>query len=152
DLLLATPGGPGAIMPPDPPADPLWYKDAVIYEVHVRAFADGNGDGIGDFVGLTDKIDYIADLGVNTIWLLPFYPSQLKDDGYDIPDYTTVHPAYGTLDDFKTFLDVAPARGLRVVTELAINPTSDQPPWFQAARRAPPGSPERDFYVWGDTP
>ena len=91
----------------DPAADPLWYKDAVLYEVHVRAFADGNGDGIGDFVGLTDKIDYIADLGVTAVWLLPFYPSPLKDDGYDIADYTTVHPAYGTLDDFKTFLDVA---------------------------------------------
>src|SRR3954464_3100932 len=140
-------------MPPaEPAADPLWYKDAVIYEVHVRAFADGNGDGIGDFVGLTEKIDYIADLGVNTIWLLPFYPSPLKDDGYDIADYTTVHQSYGTLDDFKTFLDVAHARGLKVITELVINHTSDQHPWFQAARRAPPGSPERDFYVWSDTP
>jgi maltose alpha-D-glucosyltransferase/alpha-amylase len=140
-------------MPPaEPAADPLWYKDAVIYEVHVRAFADGNGDGIGDFVGLTEKIDYIADLGVTTIWLLPFYPSPLKDDGYDIADYSTVHPAYGTLDEFKTFLDVAHARGLRVVTEMVINHTSDQHPWFQAARRAPPGSPDRDFYVWSDTP
>jgi maltose alpha-D-glucosyltransferase/alpha-amylase len=132
--------------------DPLWYKDAVVYEVHVRAFADGNGDGIGDFIGLTDKLDYIADLGVTTIWLLPFYPSPLKDDGYDIADYTTVHPAYGTLDDFKTFLDVAHARGLRVITELVINHTSDQHPWFQRARRAPPGSPDRDFYVWSDSP
>ncbi len=140
-------------MPPaDPAADPLWYKDAVLYEVHVRAFADGNGDGIGDFSGLTDKLDYIADLGVTAVWLLPFYPSPLKDDGYDIADYTTVHPAYGTLDDFKTFLDVAHVRGLRVVTELVINHTSDQHPWFQRARRAPPGSPERDFYVWSDSP
>ncbi len=138
---------------PDPgPADPLWYKDAVIYEVHVRAFADGNGDGIGDFAGLTSKLDYIADLGVTAVWILPFYPSPLKDDGYDIADYTTVHPAYGTLDDFKTFLDVAHARGLRVITELVINHTSDQHPWFQRARRAPPGSPDRDFYVWSDTP
>jgi maltose alpha-D-glucosyltransferase/alpha-amylase len=133
-------------------ADPLWYKDAVLYEVHVRAFCDGNGDGIGDFAGLTDRLDYIADLGVTAVWLLPFYPSPLKDDGYDIADYTTIHPAYGTLDDFKTFLDVAHARGLRVITELVINHTSDQHPWFQRARRAPPGSPERDFYVWSDSP
>lgn len=133
-------------------SDPLWYKDAVFYEVHVRAFADGNGDGIGDFVGLTQKLDYIADLGVTTVWILPFYPSPLRDDGYDIADYTTVHPSYGTLDDFRTFLDAAHARGLRVITELVINHTSDQHPWFQRARRSPPGSSERDFYVWSDTP
>src|SRR5438046_6386037 len=144
-------------MPADPsrpagPADPLWYKDAVLYEVHVRAFADGNGDGIGDFIGLTQKLDYIADLGVTTVWVLPFYPSPLKDDGYDIADYTTVHPSYGTLDDFRTFLAEAHKRGLRVITELVINHTSDQHAWFQRARRSPPGSPERDFYVWTDTP
>jgi maltose alpha-D-glucosyltransferase/alpha-amylase len=140
-------------MPADTaPPDPLWYKDAVVYEVHVRAFADGNGDGIGDFLGLTEKLDYIADLGVTAIWVLPFYPSPLRDDGYDIADYTTIHPAYGSLDDFKTFLDVAHARGLRVITELVINHTSDQHPWFQRARRAPPGSPERDYYVWSDSP
>ncbi|MFO0810958.1 MAG: maltose alpha-D-glucosyltransferase [Gemmataceae bacterium] len=132
--------------------DPFWYKDAVIYELHVRAFADGNGDGAGDFVGLTRHLDYIADLGVTVVWLLPFYPSPLRDDGYDIADYTTVHPSYGTLDDFKAFLDAAHARGLKVVTELVINHTSDQHPWFQRARRSPPGSPERDFYVWSDTP
>jgi maltose alpha-D-glucosyltransferase/alpha-amylase len=138
--------------PPAPADDPLWYKDAVLYEVHVRAFADGNGDGIGDFVGLTQKLDYIADLGVTAVWVLPFYPSPLRDDGYDIADYTTVHPHYGTLDDFKTFLDEAHKRGLKVITELVINHTSDQHPWFQRARRRPAGSPERDFYVWSDTP
>src|SRR3954470_3988974 len=139
-------------MPPaELPADPLWYKDAVIYEVHVRAFADGNGDGIGDFVGLTSKLDYIADLGVTTVWLLPFFPSPLKDDGYDIADYTTVHPSYGTVDDFKAFVDAAHQRGLRVLIELVVNHTSDQHPWFQRARQAPPGSPERNFYVWSDT-
>src|SRR5205085_722735 len=136
----------------DAPADPLWYKDAVLYEVHVRAFADGNGDGIGDFVGLTQKLDFIQDLGVTAVWLLPFYPSPLRDDGYDIADYTNVHPNYGTLDDFKAFLDEAHKRNLRVITELVVNHTSDQHPWFQRARRARPGSAERDFYVWSDTP
>ena len=116
---------------------PLWYKDAVIYELHVRAFCDGNADGFGDFKGLIEKLDYIQQLGVTVIWLLPFYPSPLKDDGYDIADYTTVHPAYGTLDDFKAFLDAAHQRGLRVITELVINHTSDQHPWFQRARRSP---------------
>lgn len=133
-------------------ADPLWYKDAVIYELHVRAFSDSNADGIGDFRGLTSKLDYLQDLGVTAIWLLPFYPSPLKDDGYDIADYTDVHPDYGTLQDFKVFLREAHARGLRVITELVINHTSDQHPWFQRARRAPPGSPWRNFYVWSDTP
>ncbi|HTK78061.1 MAG TPA: maltose alpha-D-glucosyltransferase [Gemmataceae bacterium] len=139
-------------MPGSRPADPLWYKDAVLYEVHVRAFADGNGDGIGDFIGLTQKLDYIADLGVTAVWVLPFYPSPLRDDGYDIADYTTVHPSYGTLDDFRTFLDEAHKRNLKVITELVINHTSDQHPWFQRARRSPHGTPERDFYVWSDAP
>jgi maltose alpha-D-glucosyltransferase / alpha-amylase len=132
-------------------SDPLWYKDTVIYEVHVRAFYDSDGDGRGDFQGLTAKLDYLRDLGVTAIWLLPFYPSPWRDDGYDISDYTSVHPAYGSLDDFKTFLDEAHARGLKVITELVINHTSDQHPWFQRARLAPPGSPERDFYVWSDS-
>jgi maltose alpha-D-glucosyltransferase/alpha-amylase len=131
--------------------DPLWYKDAIIYEVHVRAFYDSDGDGRGDFQGLTAKLDYLRDLGVTAIWLLPFYPSPWRDDGYDISDYTGVHPAYGTLEDFQTFLDGAHKRGLKVITELVINHTSDQHPWFQRARRSPPGSPERDFYVWSDT-
>jgi maltose alpha-D-glucosyltransferase/alpha-amylase len=131
--------------------DALWYKDAVIYQLHVKSFFDSNDDGIGDFPGLTSKLGYIRDLGVNTIWLMPFYPSPLKDDGYDIADYQDVHPQYGTLDDFRSMLKEAHRLGLKVVTELVINHTSDQHPWFQAARRAPPGSPERDFYVWSDT-
>ncbi|HXW10426.1 MAG TPA: maltose alpha-D-glucosyltransferase [Steroidobacteraceae bacterium] len=131
-------------------ADPLWYKDAVIYQLHVKAFYDANGDGIGDFAGLEQKLDYIQELGVNTLWLLPFYPSPQRDDGYDIADYRDVHPDYGTLDDFRRFIGAAHRRGLRVITELVINHTSDQHPWFQAARRAPKGSPERDFYVWSD--
>ena len=109
-------------------SDPLWYKDAIIYEVHVRAFFDGNDDGVGDFRGLLTKLDYLQDLGVTAIWLLPFYPSPLKDDGYDIADYTSIHPAYGTLDDFQAFLDEAHRRGLRVITELVLNHTSDQHP------------------------
>jgi maltose alpha-D-glucosyltransferase / alpha-amylase len=133
-------------------SDPLWYKDAVIYELPVRAFQDGDGDGSGDFQGLTARLDYLADLGVTAVWLLPFYPSPLKDDGYDIADYTAVHPDYGTLRDVKTFVREAHRRGLRVVTELVCNHTSDQHPWFQRARRAPVGSPFRDFYVWSDTP
>ncbi|MBV9521687.1 MAG: alpha-amylase family protein, partial [Alphaproteobacteria bacterium] len=133
-------------------ADGLWYKDAVIYQLHIKAFFDANDDGVGDFVGLTRKLDYLQDLGVTALWLLPFYPSPLRDDGYDIADYTQVNPAYGTLDDFQLFLDEAHRRGLRVITELVVNHTSDQHPWFQRARRAPPGSPERDFYVWSDTP
>jgi maltose alpha-D-glucosyltransferase / alpha-amylase len=132
--------------------DPLWYKDAVIYEAHVRAFFDSNDDGIGDFPGLTRKLDYIQDLGVNTIWLLPFYPSPGKDDGYDIADYHNIHPAYGTRADFRNFTREAHRRGLRIITELVINHTSDQHPWFQAARRAEPGSAKRNFYVWSDTP
>lgn len=132
--------------------DPLWFKNAIIYEVPVRAFADSNGDGIGDFRGLTEKLDYLQDLGVTAVWLLPFFPSPLKDDGYDIADYTNVNPIYGTLEDFKEFLDAAHQRDIRVIIELIVNHTSDQHPWFQRARRAPKGSVERDFYVWSDTP
>ncbi|HTE54999.1 MAG TPA: maltose alpha-D-glucosyltransferase [Kofleriaceae bacterium] len=132
--------------------DPLWFRDAVIYELHVRAFADSNGDGIGDFPGLITRLDYLRDLGVTALWLLPFYPSPLRDDGYDISDYRTVNPIYGTLDDFRRFLDAAHERGLRVITELVINHTSNEHPWFQRARRAAPGTVERDFYVWSDTP
>ena len=131
--------------------DPLWFKDAIIYEAHVRAFSDSNGDGIGDFVGLTQKLPYLHDLGVTCLWLLPFYPSPLRDDGYDIADYTSINPIYGTLDDFKRFVDAAHGNHIRVLTELVVNHTSDQHPWFQRARRAPKGSPERDFYVWSDT-
>jgi maltose alpha-D-glucosyltransferase/alpha-amylase len=132
--------------------DPLWYKDAIIYEVPVKSFHDHIGDGAGDFRGLTEKLDYLQDLGVTAIWILPFYPSPLKDDGYDIADYTTVHPQYGVLEDLKELLREAHRRGIRVITELVINHTSDQHPWFQRARRAPKGSVERDFYVWSDTP
>jgi maltose alpha-D-glucosyltransferase/alpha-amylase len=130
---------------------PLWYREAVIYQAHVKSFYDSNGDGIGDLAGLTLKLDYLADLGVTAVWLLPFYPSPLKDDGYDIADYTSVHPSYGTLDDFRQLLDEAHKRGIRVITELVLNHTSDQHPWFQRSRRAPAGSPHRDFYVWSDT-
>jgi maltose alpha-D-glucosyltransferase/alpha-amylase len=132
--------------------DPLWYMDAIIYQLHVKAFFDSNGDGVGDFRGLAEKLDYIRDLGVNTIWVMPFYPSPLRDDGYDVQDYEDVHPPYGTREDFKAFLGAAHERGLRVITELIINHTSDQHPWFQAARRAPKGSVKRDYYVWSDDP
>jgi maltose alpha-D-glucosyltransferase/alpha-amylase len=128
-----------------------WYKDAVIYQLHVRAFYDANNDGVGDFQGLAQKLDYIKDLGVNTIWLLPFYESPLRDDGYDISDYKAINPAYGTLDDFRDFIEAAHARDIRIITELVVNHSSEQHPWFQRARRAPPGSPERDYYVWSDT-
>jgi maltose alpha-D-glucosyltransferase/alpha-amylase len=131
-------------------ADPLWYKHAVIYELHVRAFKDSNGDGIGDFPGLIQKLDYLQDLGVTCLWLLPFFPSPLKDDGYDVSDYLNVHPMYGTIDDFRAFLEAAHDRDLQVMIELVVNHTSDQHPWFQAARQAP-DSPEREFYVWSDT-
>ncbi|MEX0702568.1 MAG: maltose alpha-D-glucosyltransferase [Planctomycetales bacterium] len=132
--------------------DATWYKDAIVYQLHVRAFHDSDGNGVGDFRGLTQKLDYIRDLGATAIWLLPFYPSPLKDDGYDIADYRRVHPAYGTLDDFREFLEESHRRRLRVITELVLNHTSDQHPWFQRARRAAPGSPERAFYVWSDDP
>ncbi|MBN1236969.1 MAG: maltose alpha-D-glucosyltransferase [Gammaproteobacteria bacterium] len=131
--------------------DPLWYKDAVIYQVHVRSFFDQNNDGVGDFRGLTEKLDYIQRLGVNAIWLLPFYPSPMRDDGYDIADYRNINPVYGTLRNFRVFVREAHRRGLRVITELVINHTSDQHPWFQAARRAPRGSPRRNFYIWSDS-
>src|ERR1700733_8934064 len=131
-------------------ADPLWYKDAIIYELRVRSFYDSSGDGIGDLPGLTSKLDYLKDLGVTALWLLPFYPSPLRDDGYDISDYMNVHPDCGTLRDFKIFLREAHRRGIRVITELGINHTSDQHPWFQKARRAAKGDPARDFYVWSD--
>ncbi|MEZ5318287.1 MAG: maltose alpha-D-glucosyltransferase [Vicinamibacterales bacterium] len=134
-----------------PDADPFWFKDAIIYQVHVRAFQDANGDGIGDFPGLTSRLDYLRELGITAIWLLPFYPSPLRDDGYDISDYNGVHPSYGTLADFRHFLREAHARGLRVITELVVNHTSDQHPWFQRARRAARGSAWRDFYVWSDS-
>ena len=132
-------------------SDPLWYKDAIIYELHVRAFADSNSDGIGDFAGLMQKLDYLQDLGVTCIWLLPFFPSPLRDDGYDIADYMHVHPDYGTVEDFRAFLDAAHERSMQVMIELVINHTSDQHPWFQAARHAAPGSPEHEFYVWNST-
>ncbi|HLB71730.1 MAG TPA: maltose alpha-D-glucosyltransferase [Candidatus Methanoperedens sp.] len=130
---------------------PQWYKDAIIYEVHVRSFYDSDGDGIGDFNGLTEKLDYLRDLGITAIWLLPFYPSPLKDDGYDISDYFGIHPSYGTLKDFKRFLKEAHKKGIRVITELVLNHTSDQHPWFQKARKAKQGSPWRDYYVWSDS-
>jgi maltose alpha-D-glucosyltransferase/alpha-amylase len=146
--LAATAPGDRLVTLPD---DPLWYKDAVIYEVHVRAFHDGNGDGVGDFGGLRQKLDYLQELGVTAIWLLPFYESPLRDDGYDIADYRRIHPAYGTLADFRAFLREAHRRGLRVITELVLNHTSDQHAWFQRARRAPKGSIYRDYCVWSDT-
>ena len=132
-------------------SDPEWYKNAIIYELRVRSFFDANGDGVGDFDGLTAKLDYLSDLGVTALWLLPFYPSPLRDDGYDISDYTDVHADMGTLEDFRRFLDEAHARGLRVITELVLNHTSDQHPWFQRARRADKGTPDREFYVWSPT-
>jgi maltose alpha-D-glucosyltransferase/alpha-amylase len=128
-----------------------WYKDAVIYQLHIKAFMDSNGDGIGDFAGLMQRLDYVQELGVTAIWLLPFYPSPLRDDGYDIADYRSINPSYGSMKDFKAFVKEAHRRGIRVITELVINHTSDQHPWFQRARRAKPGSAARDWYVWSDT-
>jgi maltose alpha-D-glucosyltransferase/alpha-amylase len=130
--------------------DPLWFKDAVVYETHVKAFRDANGDGIGDFPGLVEKLDYLEELGITCLWLLPFYPSPLRDDGYDIADYKGVHPSYGTLDDFRLLVREAHRRGIAVIVELVVNHTSDQHPWFQRARRAPRGSAERDYYVWSE--
>ncbi|SNB47352.1 maltose alpha-D-glucosyltransferase [Geobacter sp. DSM 9736] len=132
--------------------NPFWYRDAIIYQLHVKAFSDSNGDGIGDFPGLIGKLDYLQDLGVSAVWLLPFYPSPLKDDGYDISDYFNVHPSYHTLKDFKEFMRAAHSRGIRVITELVLNHTSDQHPWFQRARRSHAGSRYRDYYVWSDKP
>src|SRR5881409_2899779 len=163
--------------PNDTSIDPLWYKDAIIYELHVKTFYDSDGNGMGDFRGLIEKLDYLQELGVTAIWLLPFYPSPLRDDGYDIADYCGVNPNFGTLNDFRALLDAAHERNLRVITELVINHTSDQNPWFQKSRRAialagvaGPGGPRstssaavsapgdnddlsyKDFYVWSDTP
>ena len=132
-------------------SDSQWYKDAVIYELNVRTFFDSNGDGIGDFAGLTQKLGYLEELGVTCLWLLPFYESPLRDDGYDIAHYERIHPACGTRRDFRAFLDQAHARGMRVITELVLNHTSDRHPWFEAARRAPAGTPKRDFYVWSNS-
>jgi maltose alpha-D-glucosyltransferase / alpha-amylase len=131
--------------------DPLWYKDAIFYELHVKAYCDSSGDGVGDFRGLLSKLDYIRDLGVDCLWLLPMYPSPFRDDGYDISDYRSVHPGYGTFEDFREFLEAAHARGLRVITELVLNHTSDQHPWFQEARSSR-DNPKRDWYVWSDSP
>jgi maltose alpha-D-glucosyltransferase/alpha-amylase len=131
--------------------DPLWYKDAIIYETHAKAFFDANGDGIGDFAGLVEKLDYLAQLGITCLWLLPFFPSPLRDDGYDVADYRGVHASYGTLADFRRLVEEAHRRDIAVLIELVVNHTSDQHPWFQRARRAPPGSVERDYYVWSDT-
>ncbi|MET0550032.1 MAG: alpha-amylase family glycosyl hydrolase, partial [Xanthomonas sp.] len=149
-MNVALPSSP-PLEPRAPAGDARWYKDAIIYQVHVKSFFDSNDDGIGDFPGLISKLDYIADLGVDTIWLLPFYPSPRRDDGYDIAEYMAVHPDYGSIADFQRFVEQAHARGIRIVTELVINHTSDQHPWFQRARMAPAGSPERAFYVWSDS-
>jgi maltose alpha-D-glucosyltransferase/alpha-amylase len=130
--------------------DSLWYKDAIFYEVHVRAFNDGNADGMGDFVGLAERLHYLKELGVNCLWLLPFFPSPLKDDGYDVSEYRSIHPHYGSVADFERFLEAAHAHGIRVIADLVVNHTSDQHPWFQAARRDP-AAPTRDYYVWSDT-
>ncbi len=151
--------------PNDTSVDPLWYKDAIIYELHVKTFCDSDGDGMGDFRGLIEKLDYLQELGVTAVWLLPFYPSPLRDDGYDIADYFDVNPSFGTLDDFRALLDAAHQRNVRVITELVINHTSDQNPWFQKSRRAvataasgvtDPGYSDylayKDFYVWSNTP
>ena len=130
--------------------DVLWYKDAIIYQVHVRTFHDSNGDGIGDFQGLEQKLDYLQELGINAIWLMPFFPSPLRDDGYDIADYYSVHSSYGTLEDFRKFLGSAHDRGIRVIIEMVLNHTSDQHPWFQESRSSQ-DNPRRDWYVWSDT-
>ncbi|HMD35113.1 MAG TPA: maltose alpha-D-glucosyltransferase [Vicinamibacterales bacterium] len=148
DLVSRTAVSPGLSAAED---DPLWYKDAVIYQAHVKSFFDGNNDGIGDCQGLTQKLDYLQSLGITCLWLLPFFPSPLRDDGYDIADYTSVHPSYGTLDDFKALVGAAHERHIKVLIELVVNHTSDQHPWFKRARAAPEGSPEREFYVWSDT-
>jgi len=133
-----------------PLREPLWYKDAIFYELHVKAFFDSNADGVGDFPGLTAKLDYLQWLGINCIWLLPFYPSPFKDDGYDISDYRNIHSGFGTVQDFRTFLDEAHRRGIRVIVDLIVNHTSDQHAWFQEARLSPL-SPKRQYYVWSDT-
>src|SRR5271165_4274503 len=149
DASASLPRGGGLVQPESP--DPLWYRDAIIYQLHVKAFFDADEDGIGDFQGLCQKLDYLQDLGVTALWLLPFYPSPLRDDGYDIADYKNINSPYGRMADFRTFIREAHRRNLRVITELVINHTSDQHPWFQRARQAKPGSSWRDFYVWSDT-
>src|SRR5665213_3187551 len=131
--------------------DARWYRDAIIYQLHVKSFFDSDNDGMGDFEGLTCKLDYVRDLGVNAIWIMPFYPSPLRDDGYDISNYRGINPAYGSLRDFKRLVREAHERDIRIITELVINHTSDQHPWFQRARRARPGSATREFYVWSNT-
>jgi maltose alpha-D-glucosyltransferase/alpha-amylase len=136
--------------PKTPLSEPGWYKDAIIYQLHIKSFFDANNDGVGDFEGLLKRLDYIAEIGVTAIWLLPFYPSPRRDDGYDIAEYRDVHPEYGKLSDVKRFIDEAHKRGLKVITELVINHTSDQHPWFQRARKAKPGSAARNYYVWSD--
>ncbi|TPE48170.1 maltose alpha-D-glucosyltransferase [Amaricoccus solimangrovi] len=140
-----------SLLAPDPSLTrPDWYKDAIIYQIHVKAFQDSDGDGMGDFAGLMRRLDHVQELGATAIWLLPFYPSPLRDDGYDIAEYKAINPQYGSMEDFEGFVEEAHRRGLKVITELVINHTSDQHPWFQRARQAPKGSPERDFYVWSD--
>ena len=131
--------------------DGLWFKDAIIYQLHVKAFADSNNDGIGDFAGLTEKLDYLQDLGVTALWLLPFYPSPGRDDGYDIADYRRINPDFGSMKDFRRFIHECKRRNLRVITELVVNHTSDQHPWFKRARRSRRGSDARNWYVWSDT-
>jgi len=133
-----------------PNQDPLWYKDAVFYELHVRAFFDNNDDGIGDFAGLISKLDYLEWLGVDCLWLLPFYPSPLRDDGYDVADFRSIAPSYGTTEDFRRLLQEAHRRGMRVIVDLILNHTSDQHAWFQSARSSP-DSPTREYYVWSNT-
>ena len=132
--------------------DELWFKDVIIYQLHVKAFQDSNGDGVGDFVGLTERLDYLHDLGVTALWLLPFYPSPGRDDGYDISDYGDINPVFGTMRDFRRFMQDAKRRGLRVITELVVNHTSDQHPWFKRAKRSSKGSSARNWYVSGTTP
>src|ERR1700682_3967541 len=135
---------------PNPlPDDPLWYKDAIFYELRVRSFYDSNGDGVGDFPGLTRKLDYLRDLGITTLWLLPYYPSPMRDGGYDISDFFTVHPQLGTLDDLVAFLDDAHRRGIRVIADLVMNHTSDQHPWFVESRSSRDNA-KADWYVWND--
>ena len=129
--------------------NPTWFKTAVFYEIHLRGFFDGNDDGSGDFRGLTEKLDYLQEIGVDCIWLLPFYPSPLRDGGYDIADFYSIHPDYGTVEDFRLFVDQAHQRGMRVIADLVMNHTSSDHPWFQASRSDPTG-PYGDFYVWGD--
>src|SRR6185437_14873670 len=142
---------PDITVAPEAADDGLWFKDAIVYQLHVKAFADNNNDGVGDFAGLTGKLDYLRDLGVDTLWLLPFYPSPGRDDGYDISDYGDINPAFGTMKDFRRFMHEAKRLGLRVITELVINHTSDQHDWFKRAKRSPKGTSARDWYVWSDT-